>query len=66
MTLSRDFLLSRGSCCGMKCKNCPYTKPVFKGNTNVESVIDDVCRQFGKDRLERGIEEGKPKMEKAD
>lgn len=23
--LSREFLLSRGYCCGNKCKNCPYT-----------------------------------------
>ncbi len=23
--LARDFLLSRGYCCGNKCKNCPYT-----------------------------------------
>jgi hypothetical protein len=23
--LAREFLLSRGYCCGNKCKNCPYT-----------------------------------------
>lgn len=23
--LAKDFLLSRGYCCGNKCKNCPYT-----------------------------------------
>ncbi|HVT10873.1 MAG TPA: cysteine-rich CWC family protein [Fimbriimonadaceae bacterium] len=22
--LSREFLLARGSCCGNKCRNCPY------------------------------------------
>jgi hypothetical protein len=22
--LSREFLLSRGECCGNKCRNCPY------------------------------------------
>ena len=24
MTLSREFLLSRGKCCGLGCFNCPY------------------------------------------
>lgn len=22
--LTREFLLSRGGCCGNKCRNCPY------------------------------------------
>lgn len=52
MTLTRDFLLARGSCCGLKCKNCPYTKPHKKGNTDVEPVVSNVCMQDRDDRLE--------------
>lgn len=40
MTLSRNFLLARGHCCGLGCKNCPYTKPVKAGNTELELVRD--------------------------
>ena len=66
MTLSRDFLLSRGECCGLGCKNCPYTKPRKKGNKNVESVCNDFCGQIKVDQLERGAEVSKDQLEKAD
>ena len=31
-SLSREFLASRGSCCGSKCLNCPYTPKWVKGS----------------------------------
>lgn len=34
--LTRDILLSRGSCCGRKCINCPYTPRGQKGSKNVK------------------------------
>jgi hypothetical protein len=30
--LSKDFLLSRGYCCGCRCQNCPYI-PKHKKHT---------------------------------
>jgi hypothetical protein len=30
--LSKEFLASRGSCCGSKCSNCPYTPKWVKGS----------------------------------
>ena len=30
--MTREKLIKNGSCCGNGCLNCPYTKPVFKGN----------------------------------
>lgn len=35
--LSAEFLLSRGSCCGNICTNCPYEPKNIKGN-NVTSI----------------------------
>ena len=34
--LSKDKLLKRGFCCGLKCKNCPYDPCHIKDNTNVK------------------------------
>ncbi len=31
-SLSKEFLASRGSCCGSKCLNCPYTPKWVKGS----------------------------------
>ena len=36
--LSREFLTSRGFCCGNKCLNCPYTPKHIKGNTKLEEI----------------------------
>lgn len=41
------FLLKRGSCCGNKCRHCPYEKSPKKGNTKLETMkkalyLDDV------------------------
>jgi 2-iminoacetate synthase ThiH len=30
------YHIQRGECCGNKCRHCPFTKPVKKGNTEVE------------------------------
>ena len=38
--LSKEFLLSRGSCCGNKCTNCPYYPKYKKGAVMNEKVID--------------------------
>jgi hypothetical protein len=36
IVFSSLFLLERGYCCGNKCRNCPYSKPVKKGNTDID------------------------------
>jgi hypothetical protein len=33
--LTREFLVSRGSCCGNICKNCPYHPKNIKGSSTV-------------------------------
>ena len=46
--LTSEFLISRGSCCGKMCINCPYWPRYEKGSTKVEIIklldelIDDV------------------------
>ena len=30
-TMSKEKLLSRGYCCGLGCKNCPYDPPHTEG-----------------------------------
>ena len=43
--LSREFLISRGSCCGSGCKNCPYYPRATKGSTELFVLPDEVsCR----------------------
>lgn len=34
--LSRDILIKIGKCCSNFCENCPYTKPIIKGNRELE------------------------------
>lgn len=34
--LTKEFLLSRGSCCGNNCVNCPYFPKYIKGNKNTK------------------------------
>lgn len=36
--LASDFLISRGFCCGNKCKNCPYEPKYQKGNTELQTI----------------------------
>ena len=34
--MTETFHKKRGFCCGNNCRHCPYTKPVKKGNTELE------------------------------
>lgn len=34
--MTKEQLIRRGSCCGLGCQECPYTKPRKKGNTKLE------------------------------
>jgi hypothetical protein len=34
-SLSKEFLASRGKCCGNKCKNCPYNPKWMKGTKDL-------------------------------
>jgi hypothetical protein len=45
--LSREFLLSRGSCCGSGCTNCPWRikLPRFYSNPEKLKEYDDMIRQ---------------------
>jgi len=35
--MSKEQLTRRGTCCGLGCENCPYSKPRRKGNTILEN-----------------------------
>ncbi len=37
--LTKEFLVSKGECCGKKCVNCPYTPKYTKGSTQIEQKI---------------------------
>ena len=49
--LSREFLLSRGYCCGMGCANCPY------GDEIVKNGKGDSFRPVNRERFETNYEE---------
>jgi hypothetical protein len=36
VVFTEQYHLDRGSCCGNNCRHCPYTKPVKKGNKEIE------------------------------
>ena len=36
VVFTEKYHLSRGYCCGNKCKHCPYTEGHIKGNTIVK------------------------------
>lgn len=40
--LSKDLLLSRGSCCGNGCENCPYFPRAKKGSSTVFVIPESV------------------------
>lgn len=40
--LSREFLLARGYCCHLKCKNCPYTT-----NHMIEDYLKELQETWG-------------------
>lgn len=35
--LTKEYLASRGKCCGYKCLNCPYKPKHKEGSTIIES-----------------------------
>lgn len=41
IVLTAAFHVRRGSCCGNKCRHCPYTKPYVKGNKQLEDDRSD-------------------------
>jgi hypothetical protein len=38
-TMSKEKLLARGYCCGLKCKNCPYDPPHTEGVKKVKKSL---------------------------
>lgn len=34
--ITKDTLIEKGSCCALGCINCPYSKPRYKGNRDLE------------------------------
>lgn len=36
LPMSKEFLISRGKCCGLGCKNCPYEPKHVKGNKDIK------------------------------
>ena len=50
--LSRDFLVSRGYCCGHGCLMCPYEPKHIEGNT---TMSDKKGTYFEIERLEQRI-----------
>ena len=37
--MTETFHIKRGSCCGSKCKHCPYEPLYEKGNTNIRKSL---------------------------
>jgi hypothetical protein len=37
--MTESFHIKRGSCCGSKCKHCPYDPMYDKGNTNIKKSL---------------------------
>ena len=37
--MTESFHIKRGSCCGSKCKHCPYEPLYDKGNTNIRKSL---------------------------
>ena len=37
--MTESFHIRRGSCCGSKCKHCPYEPLYEKGNTNIRKSL---------------------------
>ena len=37
--MTESFHIQRGSCCGSKCKHCPYDPMYDKGNTNIKKSL---------------------------
>jgi hypothetical protein len=35
--LTKEFLISRGECCGRKCLNCPYLPKWIKGSRKINA-----------------------------
>lgn len=53
MPLSREFLLSRGRCCGLLCLNCPYIPRHVEGSVGVVEVeVDELVVSDGECRVE--------------
>lgn len=40
--LSREFLISRGKCCGCRCINCPYLEKWKTGCTLISETSEKV------------------------
>jgi len=36
VVFTEAYFLQRGTCCGNKCRHCPFTKPAVKGNKELE------------------------------
>jgi hypothetical protein len=39
--LTREFLLSRGYCCGLGCANCPYIPKYTKGSIETKETNEN-------------------------
>ena len=37
--MTESFHIKRGSCCGSKCKHCPYEPLYEKGSTNIRKSL---------------------------
>lgn len=37
--MTESFHIKRGSCCGSKCKHCPYEPSYEKGNINIRKSL---------------------------
>jgi len=40
-----EYHMARGSCCGSKCRHCPFEPKYVKGNTKLESLWQKINQQ---------------------
>lgn len=73
--LSKEFLASRGECCGNGCLNCPYYKKHIRGETKMledvlriaemtlREALNDMLNADSQNKLEEAYEQAKDSLD---
>jgi hypothetical protein len=65
--LTKEFLISKGKCCGKQCQNCPYIPKYTKGSTQIEEeikLLDELLDDVESGKLTLGFSAHKCYMNK--